>query len=39
MLAELGDQRAPGWVGERRKGAVERLMRAGLFILYHMVKR
>jgi hypothetical protein len=39
MLAELADQRAPGRVGERREGAVERLMSAHLLILYHMVKR
>jgi hypothetical protein len=39
MLAELGEQRAPGRVGERRKGAVERLVGAALLILYHTVKR
>ena len=33
--AELHDDRPPGWVGQRREGAVQRRM---VLILNHMVK-
>ena len=34
MFPELRNQRAPRWIGERGKGAVE----GGILILNHMVK-